>query len=270
MHGLFLCVVFLFYSLNFASALKLPHVYRFEQRLRQPLQLLVFGSSRQELAGTSWNTGKSLKYKMHASMQHGAFESLYGDGASVPRGDGTYSWMVSFRSSAVNLFTSPLMLLMLVYVGLFGHSRICHAGTVFAKAATAISNRLSPNKDGETKFITDSAGIRFEGLPAAYRATDSSPSGSSSSGGGSDTKHSPFQSFECASCHLVLQPAPGRAAKVLGRERFRCVRCGAPSSAFFDVADLRDPRALQRQERLRREAEEALHQYDDVDVYEDL
>jgi hypothetical protein len=268
MHGLFLCVVFLFYSLIFASALKLPRVYKLEQRLRHPLQPLVFGSSRHELVDTSWSTGKSLKYKTYASaMQHAAFESLYSDGALVA-GDGTYSWMVSFRSSVLNLFTSPLMLLMLVYGGLFGHSRICHAGKVFAKAVTAISNRLSPNEDGETKFITDSADVRFEGLPAAYGATDSSPSGCSS--GGSDTKRSPFQSFECASCHLVLQPAPGRAAKVLGRERFRCVRCGAPSSAFFDVADLQDPRALQRQQRLRREAEEALHQYDDVDVYEDL
>jgi hypothetical protein len=65
----------------------------------------------------------------------------------------------------------------------------------------------------------------------------------------------PFQVFECEVCEMQMRPARGRAAKIFGKERFRCAKCGARASSYFDIDDLTDPRALARRERLA--AEEA-------------
>jgi rubredoxin len=64
-------------------------------------------------------------------------------------------------------------------------------------------------------------------------------------------KDLPFQTFECESCGLEMRPAKGRADVILGRERFRCSRCGAKASAYFNVDDLEDPRAVARLERIK-------------------
>jgi hypothetical protein len=55
---------------------------------------------------------------------------------------------------------------------------------------------------------------------------------------------------------MELRPARGRAEKIFGRERFRCSKCGAKASAYFDIDDLTDPRAVARLERIAREKEE--------------
>jgi hypothetical protein len=65
----------------------------------------------------------------------------------------------------------------------------------------------------------------------------------------------PFQVFECEVCEMQMRPARGRAAKIFGKERFRCARCGARASSYFDIDDPTDPRAVARRERLA--AEEA-------------
>jgi len=67
----------------------------------------------------------------------------------------------------------------------------------------------------------------------------------------------PFQVFECEKCKMELRPARGRAEAIFGRERFRCSRCGSKASAYFNVDDLTDPRAVARLERIKKEQEEA-------------
>lgn len=83
----------------------------------------------------------------------------------------------------------------------------------------------------------------------------------------------PFQTFECQKCGMELRPARGRAEKILGRERFRCSKCGAKASAYFDIDDLNDPRAIARLERIATEKEDEDNAPDvsdeDDDVNED-
>ena len=67
----------------------------------------------------------------------------------------------------------------------------------------------------------------------------------------------PFQTFECEKCGMEMRPARGRAEAIFGRERFRCSRCGSKASAYFNVDDLNDPRAVARLERLKREKDDA-------------
>ena len=55
---------------------------------------------------------------------------------------------------------------------------------------------------------------------------------------------------------MELRPARGRAQAIFGKERFRCQKCGAKASSYFDIDDLNDPRAVERLERLAREKEE--------------
>ena len=75
----------------------------------------------------------------------------------------------------------------------------------------------------------------------------------------------PYQVFECEVCEMQMRPAKGRAEKIFGRERFRCSRCGAKASAYFNIDDLSDPRAVERLERIAREKEEEDSLGDDVD-----
>jgi hypothetical protein len=79
----------------------------------------------------------------------------------------------------------------------------------------------------------------------------------------------PFQVFECAVCEMQMRPARGRAAKIFGKERFRCARCGARASSYFDIDDLTDARAVARRERLAAEeaGEDGLE--DEAGRYED-
>ena len=45
---------------------------------------------------------------------------------------------------------------------------------------------------------------------------------------------------------MEMRPAKGRADIILGRERFRCSRCGAKAAAYFNIDNLEDPRAVAR------------------------
>lgn len=73
----------------------------------------------------------------------------------------------------------------------------------------------------------------------------------------------PYQVFECEVCQMQMRPAKGRAEKIFGRERFRCSRCGAKASAYFNIDDMDDPRAKARVERLKREEEDEDYVTDD-------
>ena len=55
-----------------------------------------------------------------------------------------------------------------------------------------------------------------------------------------------FQVFECEVCEMQLRPAKGRAEKILSRDRFRCARCGARASSYYDIEDMTDQRAVAR------------------------
>lgn len=70
-----------------------------------------------------------------------------------------------------------------------------------------------------------------------------------------------FQVFQCDVCEMQMRPAKGRAAKIFGRERFRCARCGAKASSYFDIDDMSDERAVARRRRL--EEAEARDDLDD-------
>lgn len=65
----------------------------------------------------------------------------------------------------------------------------------------------------------------------------------------------PYQIFECEVCKMQMRPAKGRADKIFGRESFRCARCGSKAASYFNIDDLTDPRAVERLDRLAREAE---------------
>lgn len=62
--------------------------------------------------------------------------------------------------------------------------------------------------------------------------------------------NAPFQVFECDVCEMQMRPAKGRAAKIFGRERFRCARCGAKASSYYNIEDMSDARAVARKKRL--------------------
>jgi hypothetical protein len=82
-----------------------------------------------------------------------------------------------------------------------------------------------------------------------------------------DAEELPFQTFECEVCKMEMRPARGRAEAIFGRSRFRCSRCGSKASAYFDVDDLEDPRAVARLERIEKEKNEEW--LDDGDEGED-
>ena len=71
--------------------------------------------------------------------------------------------------------------------------------------------------------------------------------------GQAEVKELPFQTFECEKCKMEMRPARGRAEVIFGRERFRCSRCGSKASAYFNIEDMSDPRAVARLERLENE-----------------
>ena len=80
-------------------------------------------------------------------------------------------------------------------------------------------------------------------------------------------KELPFQIFECEICKMEMRPARGRAEIIFGKERFRCSRCGSKASAYFDIDNMEDERAVARLERKKREEEEK-DNYDDVEEEE--
>lgn len=78
----------------------------------------------------------------------------------------------------------------------------------------------------------------------------------------------PFEVYECEKCKMEMRPARGRAEIIFGRPRFRCARCGAKKDAYFNIADMNDPRAVVRlerleEERLQKEREESSFDEDD-------
>ena len=80
----------------------------------------------------------------------------------------------------------------------------------------------------------------------------------------------PFQIFECEVCKLEMRPARGRAETIFGRKQFRCSRCGAKASSFFDVEDMTDERAVARLKRIENEQNSMFDdESDDGDDYGD-
>lgn len=73
----------------------------------------------------------------------------------------------------------------------------------------------------------------------------------------------PYQVFECENCQMQMRPAKGRAEKIFGREKFRCSRCGAKASAYFNIDDTNDPRAIARIERIQQEENDENYGDDD-------
>lgn len=59
--------------------------------------------------------------------------------------------------------------------------------------------------------------------------------------------------LECEKCRMQMMPAKGRATAILSKPTFRCARCGSKASAYFDIHNLDDPRAVARLKRLESE-----------------
>lgn len=66
-----------------------------------------------------------------------------------------------------------------------------------------------------------------------------------------------------------MRPAVGRAEFIFSKPRFRCARCGSKASAYFDVDDMSDPRAVARKERLEKEEEDGDDSRAEVDDEDD-
>lgn len=61
------------------------------------------------------------------------------------------------------------------------------------------------------------------------------------------------ETFECEKCRMQLMPAKGRATFIMGKPTFRCARCGSKASAYFNINDMDDERAIARKARLENE-----------------
>lgn len=70
----------------------------------------------------------------------------------------------------------------------------------------------------------------------------------------------PHQVFECEQCGMQMRPAKGRSEKIFGRKKFRCARCGAKASSYFNINNMNDARAKARLDRIELESQE-----DDID-----
>lgn len=65
-----------------------------------------------------------------------------------------------------------------------------------------------------------------------------------------------LETFECDKCGNQFKPATGRAKAIMSRPNFHCTRCKSKADRFFNIDNLKDPRAVKRWERLNKEEEE--------------
>jgi DNA-directed RNA polymerase subunit RPC12/RpoP len=57
--------------------------------------------------------------------------------------------------------------------------------------------------------------------------------------------------YQCVTCDTQFRPAKGRVEVFLKNPRFQCPRCHAPNTAFYNIYDYKDTRAIARLEKLK-------------------
>lgn len=56
-------------------------------------------------------------------------------------------------------------------------------------------------------------------------------------------KNRKFQVLQCDNCGFELRPGYGRGGDIVNSPNFRCIKCGANGTHFFDKEDESDPRS---------------------------
>jgi DNA-directed RNA polymerase subunit RPC12/RpoP len=62
--------------------------------------------------------------------------------------------------------------------------------------------------------------------------------------------------YQCVTCDTQFRPAKGRVEVFLKNPRFQCPRCHAPNTAFYNIYDYKDTRAIARLEKLKLKKEQ--------------
>lgn len=81
-------------------------------------------------------------------------------------------------------------------------------------------------------------------------------------------KEMKFEVFECEVCGNQLHPAPGRAIPIMSQSGFRCSKCGAKSSSFFNIDNFSDKRAVQRLENIKQRERKRYYEDDEDEEQE--
>jgi DNA-directed RNA polymerase subunit RPC12/RpoP len=75
---------------------------------------------------------------------------------------------------------------------------------------------------------------------------------------GARTQEEELEIFECEKCRHQLRPAKDRAKQIFKSNTFRCPRCGSKATAFFNIANMKDSRAMQRLKRIQMETDKRM------------
>lgn len=171
-----------------------------------------------------------------------SYETIYND-----EKEDRVSTIVDNRtiSQVLGLITNPLALLLFIYTVLLGYNKVVDTwnniiSLIFKRKGKDKSSNSNSNSKGN---ITSSSNTQLQSTVNTIIDL-------------------PFQIYECEICQMQMRPAKGRAEKIFSRERFRCARCGSKASAYFNIDDMNDARAVARMERLQ---EEEANDYGDDD-----
>ena len=163
-----------------------------------------------------------------------SYETIYNDDK-----EDRVSTIVDNRtiSQVLGLITNPLALLLFIYTVLLGYNKVVDT---WNNLISLIFKRKG--KDNSSNSNTNNKG-----------SITSSSSNTQLQSTVNTIIDLPFQIYECEICQMQMRPAKGRAEKIFSRERFRCARCGSKASAYFNIDDMNDTRAVARMERLQQE-----------------
>ena len=158
-----------------------------------------------------------------------SYETIYNDDK-----EDRVSTIVDNRtiSQVLGLITNPLALLLFIYTVLLGYNKVVDT---WNNMISLIFKRKGKDNSSNSKgSITSSSNTQLQSTVNTIIDL-------------------PFQIYECEICQMQMRPAKGRAEKIFSRERFRCARCGSKASAYFNIDDMNDTRAVARMERLQQE-----------------
>lgn len=178
---------------------------------------------------------QQLQQQQHDGINDNiSYETIYNDDK-----EDRVSTIVDNRtiSQVLGLITNPLALLLFIYTVLLGYNKVVDT---WNNMISLIFKRKG--KDNSSNSNTNNKG-----------SITSSSSNTQLQSTVNTIIDLPFQIYECEICQMQMRPAKGRAEKIFSRERFRCARCGSKASAYFNIDDMNDTRAVARMERLQQE-----------------
>jgi len=161
-----------------------------------------------------------------------SYETVYNDNK-----EDRVSTIVDNRtiSQVLGLITNPLALLLFIYTVLLGYNKVIDTWNNLI--SLIFKRKGKDNSSNSNKSITSSSSTTNSQLQSTVNTIIDLP----------------FLIYECEICQMQMRPAKGRAEKIFSRERFRCARCGSKASAYFNIDDMNDKRAVARMERLQEE-----------------